>query len=340
MGSLMERWGLPQATGRLFGYLLLRNKPVDLDTMTRELGQAKSGLSVAARQLESWTLVRRSTRPGSRRIDYEAVGDLQHLLLVNNAHMRKLTETLRAGIPVARAGPGPVGFTRHPVQRARRADRRTRGRLGVPARRLLTPPRPSAQCRLAPGRFPSDGVTVNMSGPAPSDAASPTAVSGTLHAPVRHRCPVSACRSWTPARWCTTTRAGGCTWPGSARTRPSTSMSSPVPSAGTSERARRVPRRAGRALAGRDRRPPAARPAGVRPERPSRRPGAAGVTGEFAMGSPERLPDGRTVNDWLLEATRDVRDRVQVWAGLSLRDPAEALRELERALAAGPRGCA
>ncbi|MFE8910681.1 GbsR/MarR family transcriptional regulator [Streptomyces globisporus] len=102
MGSLMERWGLPQATGRLFGYLLLRNKPVDLDTMTRELGQAKSGLSVAARQLEAWTLVRRSTRPGSRRIDYEAVGDLQHLLLVNNAHMRKFTETLNSGIPVAR----------------------------------------------------------------------------------------------------------------------------------------------------------------------------------------------------------------------------------------------
>ncbi|MFJ9398303.1 GbsR/MarR family transcriptional regulator [Streptomyces californicus] len=102
MGSLMERWGLPQATGRLFGYLLLRNKPVDLDTMTRELGQAKSGLSVAARQLEAWTLVRRSTRPGSRRIDYEAVGDLQHLLLVNNAHMRKFTETLNSGVSVAR----------------------------------------------------------------------------------------------------------------------------------------------------------------------------------------------------------------------------------------------
>ncbi|MGW1296354.1 amidohydrolase family protein [Streptomyces sp. NPDC002533] len=63
-----------------------------------------------------------------------------------------------------------------------------------------------------------------------------------------------------------------------------------------------------------------------------------GVTGEFAMGSPERLPDGRTVNDWLLETTRDVRDRVHVWAGLSLRDPAAALDELERSLAAGATG--
>ncbi|MFD3415660.1 ArsR family transcriptional regulator [Streptomyces cyaneofuscatus] len=90
-----------QATGRLVGYLLLRNKPVDLDTMTRELGQAKSGLSVATRLLEAWTLVRRSTRPGSGRTGYEAVGDLQHLLLANNAHMRKFTETLSSGIPVA-----------------------------------------------------------------------------------------------------------------------------------------------------------------------------------------------------------------------------------------------
>ncbi|MEU8439391.1 amidohydrolase family protein [Streptomyces microflavus] len=63
-----------------------------------------------------------------------------------------------------------------------------------------------------------------------------------------------------------------------------------------------------------------------------------GVTREFAMGSPERLPDGRTVNEWLLETVRGVTDRVQVWAGLSLRDPAGALRELERSAAAGARG--
>lgn len=63
-----------------------------------------------------------------------------------------------------------------------------------------------------------------------------------------------------------------------------------------------------------------------------------GVTGEFAMGSAERLPDGRTVNEWLLETVRDVRDRIHVWAGISLRDPAAALRELERSLAAGATG--
>ena len=102
MGSLMERWGLAQTTGRLFGYLLLRDRPTDLDTVAQELGQAKSGLSLAARQLESFTLVRRSTRPGSRRVAYEAVGDLQYLLVASNAHMRKFTETLHAGVDIAR----------------------------------------------------------------------------------------------------------------------------------------------------------------------------------------------------------------------------------------------
>ncbi|MFF2650241.1 amidohydrolase family protein [Streptomyces sp. NPDC058045] len=63
-----------------------------------------------------------------------------------------------------------------------------------------------------------------------------------------------------------------------------------------------------------------------------------GVIGEFAMGSPELRPDGRTVNAWLLDTTRRVRDRIDVWAGVSLRDPAAALREVEQSLSAGAGG--
>ncbi|MDX3072644.1 amidohydrolase family protein [Streptomyces sp. NPDC088354] len=63
-----------------------------------------------------------------------------------------------------------------------------------------------------------------------------------------------------------------------------------------------------------------------------------GVVAEFAMGSQELRPDGRTVNAWLLDTTAAVRDRVHVWAGIGLRDPAAALRELERAVAGGARG--
>ncbi|WP_055492359.1 GbsR/MarR family transcriptional regulator [Streptomyces sp. TP-A0356] len=104
MGALLERWGLPQTTGRLYGYLLLRDTPVDLDTMVQDLGASKSGLSVAARQLESWSLVRRLTQPGSRRVRYEAVGDVHGLLQANNAHLRTFSNTLRLGVAAARGG--------------------------------------------------------------------------------------------------------------------------------------------------------------------------------------------------------------------------------------------
>ncbi|WP_037732849.1 ArsR family transcriptional regulator [Streptomyces megasporus] len=102
LGGLMERWGLPQTTGRLLGYLLLRNEPVDLDTMVKDLGASKSGLSVAARQLEAWFLVRRSSRSGSRRVCYEVVGDIERLLTVNTLQIRKFSEALRDGASVAK----------------------------------------------------------------------------------------------------------------------------------------------------------------------------------------------------------------------------------------------
>ncbi|WP_234376986.1 amidohydrolase family protein [Streptomyces sp. TP-A0356] len=63
-----------------------------------------------------------------------------------------------------------------------------------------------------------------------------------------------------------------------------------------------------------------------------------GVVAEIAMGSQERLPDGRTVNDWLLSTTASARSRIHVWAGISLRDPVAALREAERTVEAGAEG--
>jgi len=101
MGAMMERWGLPQATGRLYGYLLLSNEPVDLDTMVLDLGSSKSGLSVAARQLESWFLIRRIPSPGSRRVCFEVDGDTDQLLRVNSVQLQRFSDTLRQGAATA-----------------------------------------------------------------------------------------------------------------------------------------------------------------------------------------------------------------------------------------------
>ncbi len=65
---------------------------------------------------------------------------------------------------------------------------------------------------------------------------------------------------------------------------------------------------------------------------------AQGVVAEIAMGSPERLPDGDTVNDRVLDLTSRFRDRVRVWAGIALGDTGAALAELDRAVRAGATG--
>ena len=51
MGQLMVGWGIPRNTGRIYAYLLLQREPATLDDIAGELHIAKSGASVAARQL-------------------------------------------------------------------------------------------------------------------------------------------------------------------------------------------------------------------------------------------------------------------------------------------------
>lgn len=97
LAALMKRWGLPPATGQLYGYLLLQDGPVDLDTICADLGTSKSGMSVAARQLESWFLVRAVSEPGSRRSFYEVDGDIERLLRVNAVQLTRFSDTLRLG---------------------------------------------------------------------------------------------------------------------------------------------------------------------------------------------------------------------------------------------------
>ena len=59
LGHTMVAWGLTRTTGRIYAYLLLRSAPASLDEMAEELDIAKSGASVAARQLGR-------DRPGTR----------------------------------------------------------------------------------------------------------------------------------------------------------------------------------------------------------------------------------------------------------------------------------
>jgi DNA-binding transcriptional regulator GbsR (MarR family) len=105
MGQHMVGWGLARTTGRVYAYLLLRVEPAGLDEIAAELEMAKSGASVAARQLVGLGLARGTGQRGSRRLLYEALYDLEALLAARTTQTRDFLDRIRQGAGVAPAGP-------------------------------------------------------------------------------------------------------------------------------------------------------------------------------------------------------------------------------------------
>jgi DNA-binding transcriptional regulator GbsR (MarR family) len=106
MGQLMVGWGIPRNTGRIYAYLLLQRAPATLDDIATDLSIAKSGASVASRQLAHLGLARVVGQPGSRRVLYEALYNLESIFAARAAQMNELVVRLRQGARVASGVPG------------------------------------------------------------------------------------------------------------------------------------------------------------------------------------------------------------------------------------------
>ena len=106
MGQLMVTWGMPRNHGRIYAYLLLRRDPATLDDIAADLSIAKSGASVAARQLAQLGLARAVGQPGSRRILYEALYNLESIFAARARQMNDLVARLRQGARVASGAQG------------------------------------------------------------------------------------------------------------------------------------------------------------------------------------------------------------------------------------------
>ena len=101
MGRLMVTWGLPRTTGRVYAYLLLRPEPASLDQIAKDLEVAKSGASVATRQLVSFGMARTHRQRGSKRLGFDAIYDLRGVLAAREAQTRIFIDRLRDGSRVA-----------------------------------------------------------------------------------------------------------------------------------------------------------------------------------------------------------------------------------------------
>ncbi|WP_371408747.1 MarR family transcriptional regulator [Micromonospora zamorensis] len=72
MGDTLAGWQLSRATGRLYGYLLLRGEASSSEQLRAALSLSSSAVSMAIRELVAWGLVRTIPHPGSRRFLIEA----------------------------------------------------------------------------------------------------------------------------------------------------------------------------------------------------------------------------------------------------------------------------
>jgi DNA-binding transcriptional regulator GbsR (MarR family) len=101
VARLLIPWGVPPIAARLYGHLLLSPHPVSLDQITEDLGISKSSASVVARLLESYTLARRHSEPGSKRALYAVADDYEAMIRQQNRLLDALAGQLNTGAEIA-----------------------------------------------------------------------------------------------------------------------------------------------------------------------------------------------------------------------------------------------
>ena len=104
MGQHMVGWGIPRNTGRIYAYLLLQDGPASLDQIAADLEVGKSSVSVGARQLVAFGMVRAIGERGSRRVLYDALYTVEAIFAARTANAVELLARLRQGADASLAG--------------------------------------------------------------------------------------------------------------------------------------------------------------------------------------------------------------------------------------------
>jgi DNA-binding transcriptional regulator GbsR (MarR family) len=75
MGRITSFWGFSRIMGQIYGLLYLSPKPLTLDEMAKGLSISKGNISINARALGRWNMVRSVWVKGDRKDYYEAETD-------------------------------------------------------------------------------------------------------------------------------------------------------------------------------------------------------------------------------------------------------------------------
>lgn len=144
-GRTAQDLGLGRIVGQILVHLYLSETACSLDDLARSLGLSKAAVSIAARQLESLGLLRRSWRPGDRKTYYRTADDIatalhQGLLMLIRNKMGLLAAELRDAETQLGHGSGDKesAFVLSRVRRAQKLRDTAMAVLENPMVRLLT----------------------------------------------------------------------------------------------------------------------------------------------------------------------------------------------------------
>lgn len=80
VGALMEFWGFKRVMGRVWTLLYLRGEALSAAELCENLAISSGAASMTLAELEHWTVVRRSRKPGDRREYFEAETDIWKMI--------------------------------------------------------------------------------------------------------------------------------------------------------------------------------------------------------------------------------------------------------------------
>ena len=143
-GRTAQDLGLGRIVGQILVHLYLAQDEQSLDDIAADLGLSKAAVSIAARQLESLGLVRRSWKQGDRKAYYRTAPDIATalhqglLMLVRNKMSLLANELQQAERQLASTTGTEAAFVLSRVKRARKLRDTAMTVLENPVVKLLT----------------------------------------------------------------------------------------------------------------------------------------------------------------------------------------------------------
>lgn len=88
-GEMGTQWGVNRSVAQVHALLYLAERPLDAETICDALGLARSNVSTALKELQGYSLVRRTHVEGDRRDHFVAETDLWEMLMRISAERKR-----------------------------------------------------------------------------------------------------------------------------------------------------------------------------------------------------------------------------------------------------------